>query len=334
MVSPMGRRRSKDFDLPPLVTRKRGRYYYGRNQLALGSDFAEMLRNYAEVHAGASAGPSTFTEAVRQYIKAELPKKAVTTRKGYERQLGILVKVFGHMELAAIEPQHVAKYLAERGNSVSATREKALLSAVFNFARGLGLTPAPNPCAGIRGKKAKRTRYVTDAELRAVLAAADPTLRDFLELCYYTGQDSGRVCKMTRADVREGALWAQRTKTGEKVRIDIVGPLQRVLARLTQHTVGSVYLIRDKRGQPMTLQALRRRFENIRSALGADWQIRDLRAKAATDLGDNIKANKLLAHSAMTTTDRYVGRHAGRHAEPVMREIADTPPAFADNAKK
>ena len=331
---PMGRRRTKHFDLPPLVTLKRGRYYYGRNQVALGDDYAGMLRAYAEVHAGAVAGPSTFTEAVRQYLKHELHKKAVTTQKGYERQLGILVRVFGHMELDAIEPQHVAKYLAERGNTVSATREKALLSAVFNFSRGRGLTAAPNPCQGIRGKKAKRTRYVTDAELRSVLDLADPTLRDFLELCYYTGQDAGRVCKMTRADVREGALWAQRTKTGEKVRIEVVGPLQRVLARLTQHQVGSVYLIRDRRGQPMTLQALRRRFENIRAGLGADWQIRDLRAKAATDLGDNVKANKLLAHSAMTTTDGYVGRHAGRHAEPVMREIADAPPAIADNTKK
>lgn len=330
----MGRRRERNFDLPPLVTRKRGRYYYGRNQIALGDDWSEMLRKYAELHAGAQVGPATFTEAATQYVKHELPKKAVSTRTGYARQLEILVRVFGHMELSAIEPQHVAKYLSERGTTVSATREKALLSAVFNFARARGLTSAPNPCAGIRGKKSKRRRYVTDAELRTVLDQADPALSDFLELCYHTGQDAGRVTKMTRADVRDGTLWAQRSKTGEKVRIDVAGPLQRVLARLTQGDVGSVYLVHDKRGQPFTLQCLRRRFEVIRRKVGADWQIRDLRAKAASDSESTEDANRLLAHAAMSTTDVYIRAHAGRVAKPVMREIADTSPGLRTTAKK
>ena len=40
-----------------------------------------------------------------------------------------------------------------------------------------------------------------------------------------------------------------------------------------------MFLIRDERGQPFTLPALRKRFK----PLGYDWQIRDLRAKAASD---------------------------------------------------
>lgn len=321
MLTAMGRRRSRNFDLPPLVIKKYGRYYYGRNQTYLADNKPDMLMAYAKVHGGVIGGPASFAEAVRLYIRDELSKKAATTQKGYLRQLPILVKAFGKGELAAIRPLHIQQFLTARGDSISAAREKALFSAVFNFARRTGLTDAPNPCPGIRGRKAKRDRYVTDGELSAVLERSDKTLREFLLLCYYTGQDSGRVCKLTRADVRDGALWVQRTKTGNKVRIALSGPLATLLARLTVHSVGSLYLIRDASGQPLTLQCLRRRFEVIRRALGTDWQIRDLRAKAATDLGDNVKANRLLAHSAMTTTDGYVRKTAGTPADPVMRDF-------------
>lgn len=324
----MGRRRTKNHDLPPQMQRKGGRYYYGRDGIALGADFPTALRAYAELHVGV-APTGTFAEAATLYTRNELKARAVKTQREYERQLAMLVRVFGTMGLDTIRPVHVAEFMAARPK-IAATREKALLSLVFNYARKRGLTDATNPCAGIRGVKSHRDRYVADAELADAVHRADSTLAGFLELCYFTGQRPGDVVKMRRQDVHDGALHVQQAKTDQKVRIDITGPLESVIARLTAGAVGSMFLVRDARGQPLTLAAIRKRFLK----LGTDWQIRDLRAKAASDSKDAKAAQSLLGHAAASTTDGYIRQRIGQRASPVMRVIADEPGGIADSLRR
>lgn len=341
MGTPMGRRRQHDHDLPPLMHRRAGRYYYGRNHVALGPDFAGALRKYAEIHTGQHE-PGTFAEAANAYEANEMPKKAPKTQAEYRRQLGVLRGVFGRFRLDAIRPMHVAEFMTERGvkrvdkdgkvhgGLIVATREKALLSAVLTFARSRGMTDAANPCAGIRGTKSRRDRAVSHDELAAAVGKADPVLAGFLELCYLTGQRPSDVTRMRRQDVQDGHLHVKQAKTGAKVRIAIVGPLAAVLERLRGRPVASVFLVHDERGQRFTLSALRRRFK----ALGFDWQIRDLRAKAATDSSDARAAQKLLGHRAASTTDGYIRHRVGEQVSPVMRGIAGEPSRIAGDGPR
>ena len=104
-------------------------------------------------------------------------------------------------------------------------------------------------------------------------------LAAFLALSYFTGQRPGDVAKMRRNDVQDGALRVRQAKTGARVRIELLGPLATLVTGLKDSTIRSLFLIHDARGQQCTLAALRKRFDN----LGCDWQIRDLRAKAASD---------------------------------------------------
>ena len=324
MTGPMGRRRQSNLDLPARMYFRRGRYYWGRDNIALGADKRVALHRYAELETG-GATPGTFADAVKLYREQELPGKATKTREEYNRQLNVLCVAFGHVRLDGITPAHVRQYMRTRGKPIAATREKALLSAVFNFARGEGLTNAANPCAGVRGKKAHRERYVTHEELSAVLDRADPTLAGFLELCYMTGQRPSDVLKMRRQDVQDGHLRVAQHKTGAKVRIAVVGTLATVLARLAEGPVASVWLVHDRRGQRFTLSAMQRRF----SKLSPGWQIRDLRAKAASDADTSKHAQALLGHSAATTTDGYIRRRVGEKVLPI--EIAGKPQSFAGN---
>ena len=85
--------------------------------------------------------------------------------------------------------------------------------------------------------------------------------------------------------------------------------------------------MRDERGQRLTLAAMRKRFWKARKAAGQDWQIRDLRAKAATDMATAQQAQALLGHSASSTTDGYIRQRAGQLVQPVLREL----PVFAGN---
>jgi integrase len=328
----MGRRRRHDLYLPPLMYRKvrggRERFYYGRAGTALGDSFPAALRKYAEIHGG-PAGAGTFAEAATLYQREELAGKAPKTQDEYERQLATLVQVFGTMTLDAIRPKHIADFVRvrsvrriehgkQKGGPITATREKALLSAVLTFAIARGLFDGPNPCAGLRvGVKAKRDRYVTDAELAHAIELADQALAGFLELCYLTGQRPGDVVRMRRTDAQDGALLVRQAKTGAKVRIALVGPLQALYERLTAQPIGSMYLVRDERGQPFTLAALRKRFDK----LGVDWQIRDLRAKAASDAANSRDAQRLLGHAAASTTDGYIRHRVGEHVSPIMRKV-------------
>ena len=311
--------------------RKQGRYYYGRNQIALGDNLPAALRRYAEIHGSIVAGAEpTFADAAREYLRSEVHSKRPVTQREYRRQLTKLIAVFGRMPLASIRPGDIRRYMQLRGGTVSATREKALFSAVFNFARGIDLTEAANPCAGIKGRGSKRDRYVEDTELAAVYAVASQPVRDFLDLAYLTGQRPGDILRMTRADVKNGALWVQQAKTGAKVRIAIAGPLEEVLARLTSRPVASLRLVADERGQALTLGAIRKRFVSDCAKAGVRFQLRDVRAKAGTDLEDARKANALLGHAAMTTTDVYLRRRAGERVGALSRGIADKATGIAD----
>ena len=335
MPNPMGRRRTRDFDLPPLMIRRRGRYYYGRQQIALGADFRAALRKYAELHTG-QAPPGTFADAADAYRNAEdgLKARKPKTQAEYERQLDVLVAAFGRMKIDAIEPKDVRAFLRAasvketdekgrtKGGKIVATRMKALLSLVINYARANGMARGANPCAGIRGSKSERDVYVEDADLASVLTHCDRPTATFLELCYRTGADASVVLGWTLHDVQDGTLRVQRTKTGAKVAIAIEGPLQAILDGLAHRPTASIYLVADDKGQPFILQTIRKRFWKARKLAGATWQIRDLRPKAASDSDDLKAAQTLLGHAHESTTAIYRRKRIGEKARPILRKIA------------
>ena len=53
------------------------------------------------------------------------------------------------------------------------------------------------------------------------------------------------------------------------------------------------------------------------------FQFRDLRAKAATDLESSERAQKLLGHSTVTTTEGYIRGRRGDRVIPLERRITD-----------
>ncbi len=77
----------------------------------------------------------------------------------------------------------------------------------------------PNPCAGIKGKKAGRDVYVEDDVFLAIWEKADATLRDAMDLAYLTGQRPADVLKLAETDIKDGTLPVRQGKTGAKLRM-------------------------------------------------------------------------------------------------------------------
>lgn len=325
---------------------RKGRYYYDtqqkpRREIPLGADYAAALVKWAELE-GNSRLPSnatpTFGMAAIRYRKDVFPTKAPRTQADNEKEIEQLLAIFKDAPLSEIKPSHVRAYMDRRGLKAKtrANREKALLSHVYNMARAWGYTDAPNPCAGIKGfPEPGRDKYVEQAEFLAVYAEACIPVRNAMDLAYLTGQRPADVLKATVMDVQDGCLRVTQGKTGAKIRIALEGRLGRLVQSLLPPKTGKVvstYLIRNESEQALTYSAMTQRFDNARKAAIqaakdagqlalatslAEFQFRDLRAKAASDMDDMAAAQKLLAHTQISMTQHYVRARVGDRVKPV-----------------
>lgn len=342
----MGRRPALPEAIPRLRKRmqKSGRIYYyydtgerPRRELPLGDDYGLALIKYAELeqtsvaHAAAQEA-ITLEYVIGKYKIDVLPKKAPRTQKDNERELKTLIEFFCDPPgpLDSIAPKHVHQFLRWRGQTakVRANREKALLSAIWNYARQEGFTDRANPCAGIKGhKEAGRDVYVEDELFNAVYDKADTVLRDAMDLAYLTGQRVTDIRLMDERDVRDGFLHVTQGKTRAKRRIELVGALAAVLARIkarkASRRILSPRLLVTDAGAPLSYGMLRQRFDKARRLAGVDmaaFQFRDLRAKAGTDKvelsGDVYATRDQLGHTTVRMTEQYLRDRKGKKVTP------------------
>jgi len=341
----MGRRPSKPGSIARLRERKKasGRIYYyydtggkDRKEIALGSDYGLAIMEYAKLERDRTAVDLvakvvTFRYVAEKYMVDVVPTKAASTQKDNARELKNLMAFFDDppAPLETIQPLHVRQYLTWRKSApVRANREKALLSAIWNYARDKGYTSLANPCSGIKGnKETGRDTYVEDELFKQVYDKADPGLQDAMDLAYLTGQRVTDIRMMDERDVRDGQIWVLQGKTKAKRRIEVTGELKvlidRIMARKAGHKVRSTRLIVTEDGTPMTEAMLRRRFDVAREAAGvekAEFQMRDLRAKAGTDKaessGDIMQAKDQLGHTTVVMTEQYIRNRKGKRVMP------------------
>jgi integrase len=338
----MGRLPTRPEAVPHLRVRKKpsGKvfYYYDhggkpRREEPLGSDYGLAIKRWAEIERATSARPAaviTFRYVCDRYRAEVIPTKAPATQKDNARELKQLITFFDDPPgpLEAIEPQHVAMFMRWRKAKVRANREKALLSHIWNWARGEGYTKLANPCAGVKGnKETGRDVYVEDDAFDAVWKVATDTLRDAMDLAYLCGQRVTDTLRMDERDLRDGFLHVKQGKTGTRRRIEITGDLAVLLARIAARKAG--YVVRATRliigddGQPWTYDRLRKAFRAACTQVGIDadaFQFRDLRAKAGTDKADSSadirEAQKQLGHTTVTMTEHYTRNRRGAKVTP------------------
>jgi integrase len=324
----MGRRRTTFKDLPSGLHMKGERYYHvtsttPRKWTPLGRDRARALLEWARIE-GTEPDPNvrTFEVIALRYEREVVPGKAARTQRDNLIELDRLRSVFGRVLIDAIKPHHVRAYLDKRGQTAKAraNREKALLSHIFNKAREWGYTDAPNPCQGVKGFIERgRDRYVTDEEFDAVRAKADATLQDAMDLALLTGQRPADVLKIERAHLRDGALFIAQNKTKAKRAIEVVGELAELIERINarKRERYSAFLIQDDNGRPLSMLALRSRFDKARKAAGVIFQFRDIRAKTASDTQDLAHSQRLLGHKNRDMTEHYVRERIGQRVKPL-----------------
>lgn len=344
-------RNTENRDLPPrVVRRKRKRkngkvwvgYFYRDGtgkEISLGTDFAKARLKWAQLEAKERPADLGIMRGIfDRYLSDIVPRKAPRTQEDNLKELRQLRLVFDEAPIDAITPAMIAGYRDARTAKTRANRELALLSHVFNMAREWGLTEKQNPCQGVRKNKEKPRDYYANNEVWAAMYSVAPQeLKDAMDLAYLTGQRPADVLAMRSDDVCGDFLLVSQSKTGTRLRILLndagnrtsLGQLiDQIMQRNSRHICR--YLILSERGKRMSWMMLRNRWTDTREkaatvALKAEdkdlavrimqFQFRDIRPKAASEILDIGDASLLLGHSKEEITKR-VYRRVGAIARP------------------
>ncbi|WP_447902731.1 tyrosine-type recombinase/integrase [Pseudomonas serbica] len=317
-------------------------YYYldsTGKAIPLGKDLDKARLKWAELEAKEiPLDLRTMKGIFDRYIRDIVSKKAPRTQRDNVAEIKQLRQLFDNAPIDSITPATIAGYRDARTAKVRANREIATLSHVFNMAREWGLTIKENPCQGVRKNKERpRDYYANDVVWDAVYKKAAQELKDAMDLAYLTGQRPADVLIMRKDDIDGGYLMVQQNKTHKKLRIQMTAngsanSLGTLIAKIVERNVQhlSSYLIVSARGKRMTAKMLRDRWDKAREKakneaieMGdtliaeriSNFQFRDIRPKAASEITDVGEASLLLGHTKGDITER-VYRRVGAIAKP------------------
>ena len=314
-------------------------YYYdrraeGRPDEKLGTDYAEALRKWHELHFDRPREAGTLEEAFRAWEIEVLPTYRQTTRRDYGLCLTQLRPVFGGAAWADITMPTLKAYLSKRSGKTRANRELAVLSIVWNWARstdrgdGEPYTAKPFPAAGMersrwKNKEQAREFEVTPALFSAVYKHADQVLRDAMDIASATGL---RLTDVVSVGIpSDGILRGAASKTGKRFAIVVSDSptLQPLMLRRQSYRAGHLMLLSTPNSM-VSLRMLSERWIKARAKAIADRDnrklvpdlkrmiLRDMRKLAAAEAVDLRAAAELLQHD----DPRLTAKHYRQAATP------------------
>jgi integrase len=320
---PLGRKRTQNFDLPPRMALKGGRYYHvssGKPRIwtPLGTDRAKALRLWAEIEGGQGPGLSVG-ELVQRYLDRE--ERPAGTLKQYQSYQRALERAFP-IPANQLTSQHVALWRdlpAQRNRKTYVNGCLAVLRASCLLGGEQGLSA---PLAVRSWTLVARDRYLEDSEYIAIREKAPEWLQIAMDLAYVTAARRSDVLACQWSHCSPEGLGMRQQKTRQRMSFTITPELSSILARARQRRVIGLYVVANQKGRQVTDDMLGIAWRAACEAAGVVAQFRDIRAKAATDAkrgGQNYQA--LLGHANPAMSERYIKRRETVMAEPVRRKL-------------
>ena len=319
--------------LPPRVHQKHGRYYYvSRNQWrSLSRDYHRALAQVSAIEAPTEAWGDLVAQVYSRYQKRyDDGKLARSTWKQYQGVRARIEYGFAEFTPDIIRASDITRFLDLYEDTPNmANRMLTVLKAIFERAVRQGLTDA-NPAYGIkRFEESRRDRYLTDGEYRAIRAAANPTVKLVMDVCYLTGQRISDVLAIEHSHISAEGILFQQGKTGKRLLVEMQPELARIIREAKGlHQVMCRYLFHPKgKTSAYSYRAIRDRYESARrKARVENTTIHDIRAKALTDAKRaGLDPQKLGGHSSPAMTERYIRlRETDNVAGPNLRRLLES----------
>ena len=190
------------------------------------------------------------------------------------------------------------------------------LRSAWNWGRASGLIPQDLlwPSRLMLTEPKGRTRFLSDEELSAILAAADdqPTVHVAILVSLATGVRQGELLRLRWADIdldnrRIRILQAKNNEARSGYLPQVAAT---ALRKLKRSRVVSNTVFADEKGQPLTKMTLRSRWLKVCEAAGLrNFRWYDLRHTCASFLAQNganlLEIGAVLGHKSPAVTRRY-----------------------------
>lgn len=291
-----------------------------------------------------SADP-TVREVIGFYLRLEAKIETRCTKRAWEERERILrafAAVHGELHISECKKAHLIVWIEGNPRLKSEWtkgRWCRTVQSAFNWACDKTDLIAKNPFKGVRYKKGKRGRPLTDAEFAGLVAAAGKVFEPVLCFCRFTGARPGEMAAATWADVHgsleSGRAWIilREHKTSHvedaKPRVIGLGPAACQLLLDIRRSLNCLpglepeHVFNNSRGKPWTRNAINLRFANLRKRLNlpADAKLYGTRHAYATHaiktLRDIRGVSRLLGHQGTAMTEHYL------HDDPDGLEVAE-----------
>ncbi len=328
------------------------------NKIAAGRYENNLREKLARARAGIldPEPPPLFKNYAKQFLERTKSQMRPNTSRCYGVSVKNLNPRFGAQRLDEITADGLERFkqarLEQRLSPSTVNRDLACMRRILLFAvRQDVIASTPFMAHKIEFlEERRRERILTFDEERKYLAGAGQPLRDVATIMLELGMRPGEVFSIRREDVHLGAVPAflhiPSGKTGNAVRdVPITKRANEVLKARLSKAKGS-YLFPRRVGTghdwsaPMTeLEPAHRKA--LRESKVARFRIYDLRHTAATRAAeagaDVLSLAKLLGHSDLKTTERYVHlskRHLGDVQTRIEQHRAEREIAEAEAQKR
>lgn len=320
---PMGRKRTRDFDLPPRLYRRGDRFYYvthERRWIPLGKDLARAKRLWADYECLGCAG--NVADLVDRYVSDCMGKAAASTVRQYKAFANVISREWPETPADLLTPPELARF---RDRSAPGWGNGVLSLLRVAYAKGVEWGwVASNPAAAVKFNAMQvRDRYLTDEEFRAIRAELPRWAQIWADLSYCTALRPSDALGLRWEQVGL-ALQTRTRKTNVRQAFAMDTGLREVLEAARARPILGLYVVANDKGRPMSLRRLQSAWRAACVAAGVlEAQARDVRAKAATDAkAAGLDFQAMLGHSERRMSERYV-KVKGTVSAPTLRRIAD-----------
>lgn len=323
---PLGRKRSRNHDLPPHMARKGQSYYYVCNRprrwIPLGNDLSRALVAWARYEGAKPA--ATVGELVERYVDLKAPEWAASTVKQYRVCQRVLGDDFP-IPADELTAQHVALWRdLNLHRKVFVNQCISVGEGAYRKAVEWGVCQHnPFHVDMLDAKRSEdREREMTDEEFVAIRTQAPGWLALAMDLAYLTAARPSDLRSLKWVQVGE-VLSVRQQKTGAKQAFVMSPELAEVIERAKQRRILGLYVVADDKGRRIGKDRLERAFKAAREAAGCPHvQFRDIRAKSATEAerrGQDYQ--RLLGHTSAKMSERYLRGRRVVSVEPVRRKL-------------
>jgi integrase len=268
---------------------------------------------------GAPAEPVAFKDVLAAFLQHGRTKKGRPLRQNtadqYRRNLHGYAARLHNRPIEDITRREVAELIggiATDSGAPTASLIRSMLARLFGWAIEVGYIDV-NPVTGTPGYEVlKRSRTLSDAELRAIWAATEER-QDYnliVRLCLWTGCRRGEAGGLRWPELG-GAMWhlpGWRTKNGRELALPLARQTRTAIADWPR-LAGRDHLFGRHSAHGFNSWSAAKSRLDARLRFNRDWDIHDLRRTVETRMAglripkDHV--NRVLNHAAGPVTEAY-----------------------------